>query len=110
ESTPARRAALARRRGSLYLQRGKFALEQHRSRLVATLFSRAGQIRMPTIDHQPLLNFCERLLSAGGVPAGDAALVAELLVKAELRGYAGHGVARVGQYLGFIHNKVYDLS
>jgi len=65
---------------------------------------------MPKIDHQPLLNFCERLLSAGGVPAGDAALVAELLVKAEMRGYAGHGVTRVGQYLGFIHNKVYDLG
>ena len=65
---------------------------------------------MPRLDPQQLLNFCERLLGAGGIPAADAALVAKLLVKAELRGYAGHGVTRVGQYLGFIHNKVYDLS
>src|SRR5262249_6194934 len=52
----------------------------------------------------------ERLLGAGGVNGGDATLVAELLVKAEMRGYAGHGVTRVGQYLGFIHNKGYDLG
>lgn len=65
---------------------------------------------MPKIDHSQLLDFCKQLLSAGGMPRGDAALVAALLVKAELRGYAGHGVTRVGQYLEFIHNKVYDLS
>ncbi len=65
---------------------------------------------MPKVDHQALLNFCGRLLTAGGMPAGDAALVAELLVKAELRGYAGHGVTRVGQYLEFIDNKTYDLG
>lgn len=65
---------------------------------------------MPKLDQKQLQNFCERLLGAGGVRATDATLVAELLVKAELRGYAGHGVTRVGQYLGFIHNKVYDLS
>ena len=40
----------------------------------------------------------------------DADLVAKLLVKAELRGYAGHGVTRVMQYLEFIKNKIYDLS
>ena len=65
---------------------------------------------MPKIDHNQLLNFCEQLLSAGCMPQADAAFVAALLVKAELRGYAGHGVTRVGQYLEFIHNKVYDLG
>jgi LDH2 family malate/lactate/ureidoglycolate dehydrogenase len=65
---------------------------------------------MPKIDPESLLNFCERLLHAGGFGAQDAALVAGLLVKAELRGYAGHGVTRVAQYLEFVHNKVYDLS
>ena len=44
------------------------------------------------------------------MPIADADLVARLLVKAELRGYAGHGVTRVSQYLEFINNKTYDLS
>ena len=44
------------------------------------------------------------------MPRADADLVAKLLVKAELRGYAGHGVTRVAQYLQFIENKTYDLS
>ncbi|HEX9786546.1 MAG TPA: Ldh family oxidoreductase, partial [Candidatus Binatia bacterium] len=57
-----------------------------------------------------LLSFCRRLLSAGGMPQADADLVAGLLVKADLRGYAGHGVTRVPQYLAFIKNKTYDLS
>jgi LDH2 family malate/lactate/ureidoglycolate dehydrogenase len=65
---------------------------------------------MPKLDHKELQNFCTELLIAGGVPPGDAALVAALLVKAELRGYAGHGVTRVEQYLQFIKNKTYDLS
>ena len=65
---------------------------------------------MPKIDPGNLLNFCERLLHAGGFGVRDAALVAGLLVKAELRGYAGHGVTRVAQYLEFVHNKVYDLG
>jgi LDH2 family malate/lactate/ureidoglycolate dehydrogenase len=65
---------------------------------------------VPRIDHQKLLNFCTRLLAAGGMPRPDAELVGGLLVKAELRGYAGHGVTRVPQYLAFIKNETYDLS
>ena len=65
---------------------------------------------MPKVDHKQLKDFCRRLLNAGGVPSGDADLVAGLLVKAELRGYAGHGCTRVEQYLQFIRNKTYDLS
>jgi hydroxycarboxylate dehydrogenase B len=65
---------------------------------------------MPKVDHKQLKDFCSRLLNAGGVPSGDADLVAGLLVKAEVRGYAGHGCTRVEQYLQFIRNKTYDLS
>ena len=65
---------------------------------------------MPKVDHATLLKFCRELLSGGGMPQPDAALVAELLVKAELRGYAGHGVTRVVQYLEFVGKKIYDLS
>ena len=65
---------------------------------------------MPKIDHVKLRNFCTQLLSGGRIPQSDATLVADLLVKGELRGYAGHGVSRVLQYLEFIKNKTYDLS
>ena len=44
------------------------------------------------------------------MPTDDADLVGELLVKGELRGYAGHGVNRVPQYLEFIKNGIYKLS
>jgi hydroxycarboxylate dehydrogenase B len=67
-------------------------------------------IEVPKIDHNKLLHLCKQLLSGGGMPETDAELVAGLLVKAELRGYAGHGVTRVMQYLEFIENKTYDLS
>jgi hydroxycarboxylate dehydrogenase B len=65
---------------------------------------------VPNIDHNELLNFCKQLLAGGGIPQADADLVAGLLVKAELRGYAGHGVTRVLQYLTFIKNNIYNLS
>jgi LDH2 family malate/lactate/ureidoglycolate dehydrogenase len=62
------------------------------------------------VDHNKLRDFCKQLLTAGRMPPADADLVAALLVKAELRGYAGHGVTRVAQYLQFIENRTYDLS
>jgi len=65
---------------------------------------------VPTIDHKQLLDFCKEVLIAGGIPSADAHLVSSLLVKAELRGYAGHGVIRVPQYLQFVENKIYDLN
>jgi hydroxycarboxylate dehydrogenase B len=65
---------------------------------------------VPRVDHDQLQTFCKKLLIAGGMPQADAKLVARLLLKAELRGYAGHGVTRVSQYLQFIENKTYDLS
>jgi len=65
---------------------------------------------VPKIDHVKLRNFCTQLLSGARIPQSDANLVADLLVKGELRGYAGHGVSRVLQYLEFIKNKTYDLS
>lgn len=65
---------------------------------------------MAKINHEELLTFCKQLLAAGGMPQDDAALVAGLLVRGELRGYAGHGVTRVPQYLQFIKNGTYKLD
>jgi uncharacterized oxidoreductase len=57
-----------------------------------------------------LLAFSERLLSTGGMPAEDAKLVARLLVRADLRGYPGHGVTRVAPYLGWIKDGTIKLT
>src|SRR5256712_4588096 len=43
------------------------------------------------------------------MPQADSKLVAELLVKAELRGYPGHGVTRIPQYLSFIQNGTINI-
>ena len=64
---------------------------------------------MPRLQHESLLLFSERLLAAGGFPAGDAKLVAKLLVKADLRGYPGHGVTRVAPYLAWIKDGTINL-
>ncbi len=80
--------------------------------MAAALFSGAESIEqsVPKINPIELRSFCTQLLHRGGMTAADADLVAQLLVKAELRGYAGHGVTRVAQYLGFIKNKTYDVG
>ena len=57
---------------------------------------------MPRFKSDELLNFSERLLSCGGMPQDDSRLVAKLLVKAELRGYPGHGVTRIRPYLSWV--------
>src|SRR5262249_28136356 len=47
--------------------------------------------------------------STGGMPAADAQPVAKLLVRADLRGYPGHGVTRVAPYLAWIKDGTIDL-
>jgi hydroxycarboxylate dehydrogenase B len=59
---------------------------------------------VPKFNHDQLLRFSERLLSSSDIPARDMQLVAKFLVKAQLRGYPGHGVTRVLQYLSWIRN------
>ena len=65
---------------------------------------------MPRIDHIQLLRFSEELFLTGGMPQGDAELVARLLVKADLRGYPGHGVTRIPSYLAWTHDGTIDLQ
>ena len=54
---------------------------------------------MPTIDHDTLSKFAAALLRAGGLSIDEAALVADSLVSANLRGHDSHGVMRVPYYL-----------
>ena len=65
---------------------------------------------MPKFQHASLLEFGERLLRAGGFPERDARLVATLLVKADRRGYPGHGIVRVPSYSSWIKDGTIDLA
>ncbi len=65
---------------------------------------------MPRFKHDALLHFSERLLFSGGVPEDDAQLVAKLLLKADLRGYSGHGISRIPSYLSWIKDGTTSLS
>jgi LDH2 family malate/lactate/ureidoglycolate dehydrogenase len=70
---------------------------------------KVGRGIVPKVDHTELLCFSEQLLLTGGMPQGDAELVARLLVKADLRGYSGHGVTRIPSYLAWTHDGTIDL-
>lgn len=52
-----------------------------------------------TVDAQRLQTLVGEIFSAEGVPAPDAARIAECLVLADLRGVASHGVSRLSIYL-----------
>ncbi len=54
---------------------------------------------MPTISADALRSFSRFLFEAGGVPADEAARVAESLVDANLAGHDSHGVIRIVQYV-----------
>ena len=51
------------------------------------------------VQAEPLTVFCQRAFQAIGVPAVDAAVTAEILVAANLRGIDSHGVARLRRYV-----------
>ena len=53
---------------------------------------------MPTIDPASLEGKATRIFTAMGAPDRDAAWIAALLVRANLRGHDSHGVIRVPQY------------
>jgi uncharacterized oxidoreductase len=65
---------------------------------------------VPRFKHDALLEFGRRLLSCAGLPEGDSRLVADLLLKADLRGYPGHGLSRIPSYLSWIRDGTTSLS
>jgi LDH2 family malate/lactate/ureidoglycolate dehydrogenase len=54
---------------------------------------------MPRIQAAPLLQFAQALLQSLGGPADEVALVARLLVDADLSGHDSHGVIQIPGYL-----------
>ncbi len=65
---------------------------------------------MPKFKHDLLLKFSEQLLASAGFPKADSRLVSELLVKADLRGYPGHGVSRLPSYVAWVQTGTTDLQ
>jgi uncharacterized oxidoreductase len=53
---------------------------------------------VPTIDPARLQERASRIFTAMGAPGSDAAWIATLLVRANLRGHDSHGVIRIPQY------------
>jgi uncharacterized oxidoreductase len=64
---------------------------------------------LPRFEHTALLRFSEQLLARGGFPAEDSRLVARFLVKADLRGYPGHGVTRIPSYTAWIQDGTINI-
>jgi len=54
---------------------------------------------MPTIAAAELERLARDVFTAHGVPDGDAAWIAAMLVRANLRGHDSHGVIRIPQYV-----------
>ena len=63
---------------------------------------------MPTVDAAGLEARATRIFAAMGAPAGDAAWIAALLVRANLRGHDSHGVIRIPQYWESVKKKQVD--
>jgi len=49
-----------------------------------------------TVWAEPLTQFCQRVFEKMGIPPGDAATTAEVLVLADLRGIDSHGLPGCG--------------
>ena len=60
------------------------------------------------VHHDDLARFIARAFATKGMSAADAAVVADVLVWANLRGGDGHGVARLPRYLEMIDRKEMD--
>ncbi len=54
---------------------------------------------MPNLDATQLERLTREIFAARGVPADDAAWIATMLVRANLRGHDSHGVIRIPQYV-----------
>jgi L-2-hydroxycarboxylate dehydrogenase (NAD+) len=59
-----------------------------------------------TVWVEPLTEFCQKVFGKMGVPPGEAAIVSEVLVLADLRGIDSHGVARLRRYYTGLKNGV----
>lgn len=66
-----------------------------------------GTIRAPP---QLVRDFTAAAFTSAGVAEADALLIADVLVRADLRGVRSHGVARLGYFLNRLENGVLNTS
>ncbi|HEY6995369.1 MAG TPA: Ldh family oxidoreductase [Xanthobacteraceae bacterium] len=66
---------------------------------VAAQSKTAGATDVPRVAAAALAAFIKRAFEAAGLPSGDAAILAGLMVEADLRGSDTHGVIRLPLYL-----------
>jgi L-2-hydroxycarboxylate dehydrogenase (NAD+) len=59
-----------------------------------------------TVGAEALAAFCVRVFERMGVPAEDARVTADVLVRANLRGIDSHGVARLARYVNGLRDGV----
>jgi uncharacterized oxidoreductase len=65
---------------------------------------------MPTIDSARLESTATRIFTGLGAPASDAAWIAALLVRANLRGHDSHGVIRIPEYAAKVRKGEVDAT
>jgi len=53
----------------------------------------------PRVRAESLRHFCQQVFERLGVPEEEAAITADVLVAADLRGIDSHGVARLKRYV-----------
>lgn len=79
------------------------------SRTISVVMREKGELiegMYTRVDYLALTDFVVQVLRKMGVPDEDAAITAENLVKADLRGIESHGVARLKRYTDGIKNGV----
>ena len=62
-----------------------------------------SMIRIPV---DLVMEFMRKSLQAAGVPEEDANIVADVLIRSDVRGIESHGIGRLKMYLDFIRDKV----
>jgi uncharacterized oxidoreductase len=62
------------------------------------------------VDHSKLLGFANRIVTAGGSSPAEAAVVAEHLVEANLRGHDSHGVGMLVAYVRDLDNGTLKIN
>jgi LDH2 family malate/lactate/ureidoglycolate dehydrogenase len=62
------------------------------------------------IKPEALRDFVAKALGSQGVPDGDAAEVASLMVEADIFGYGTHGVFRLRQYMARLSDAVFTTQ
>jgi len=65
---------------------------------------------MPKFRHAELLEFAGKLFLQAGLPRNESRLVANLLLKADLEGYSGHGLSHIQSYLDRMKNGLIRLD